>query len=147
MKFIGIDPGASGGIALLDDEGAQAWKMPDTEKDTQDLFEQLAGPFGIVTAAIEKVHAMPGQGVTSMFNFGRNYGMLRGLLIANLIPFETVAPQTWQKEFGLRNSKWTKTKKKNQHKARAQELFPHIKITHSLADALLIAEHLRREKT
>lgn len=146
MKIIGIDPGASGGIALLDDEGAHAWKMPDTERDTQELFEQLAGPFGLAFAGIEKVHAMPGQGVTSMFNFGRNYGMLRGMLIANCIPFETVTPQKWQKEFSLRNSKWAKTKKKNKHKARAQELFPHIRVTHALADALLIAEFMRRIK-
>ncbi|MCH2612657.1 MAG: hypothetical protein MK006_16450 [Pirellulales bacterium] len=143
MRFVGIDPGKNGGVALLDNGNAHAWKMPETEKDTQDLFEELA--LGDkVFCLIEEVHAMPGQGVVSMFSFGRNYGMLRAMLVANYIPFETVTPQTWQREYGLTNRQWSKTVKKNHHKARAQELFPHIKMTHALADALLIAEYGRR---
>lgn len=143
--YIGIDPGKSGGIAVLNNSLACAWKIPKTERDCQELFEELAATDGCF-AYIEKVHAMPGQGVTSMFNFGRNYGMLRAMLICNKIPFESVKPQAWQAPFGLKNSKWTKTEKKNQHKARAQELFPKITMTHALADALLIAEFARRTK-
>ena len=143
MRFVGIDPGKNGGFALLDNGSAHAWKMPETEKDVQDLFEELA--LGEkVFCLIEEVHAMPGQGVVSMFSFGRNYGMLRAMLVANYIPFETVTPQTWQREYGLTNRQSSKTVKKNHHKARAQELFPHIKMTHALADALLIAEYARR---
>ena len=143
MRFVGIDPGKNGGFALLDNGNAHAWKMPETEKDVQDLFEELA--LGEkVFCLIEEVHAMPGQGVVSMFSFGRNYGMLRAMLVANYIPFETVTPQTWQREYGLTNRHWSITVKKNHHKARAQELFSHIKMTHALADALLIAEYARR---
>jgi hypothetical protein len=68
-------------------------------------------------------------------------------LIASGVPFEAVTPGKWQKEFGLLAKKGeTKTAKKNRHKARAQELFPDLKITHATADALLIAEYGRRVK-
>ena len=142
---IGIDPGKKGGIAVITSDGITvAHPIPETEKDTQEIFEEIS-QYRKVFALIEDVHAMPGQGVRSCFTFGRNYGMLRGMLVANYIPFETVTPVTWQREFGLINRTLTKTQKKNTHKARAQELFPHIeKMTHAIGDALLIAEYARR---
>lgn len=148
MIYIGIDPGTGGGIAVTDGKKTSAVKMPDTEKD---VFESLKGllsedPFVI----IEKVGAMPGQGVTSMFSFGQSYGFLRGLLVALEIPFEEVSPQKWQKELGLLqrrrkdDAKLSKTDKKNLNKQKAQQLWPHLRVTHATADALLIAEYGRR---
>ena len=91
-------------------------------------------------ATIEAVHAFPKQGVSSTFKFGVNYGLLRGLMIAGAIPFEEVSPLKWQREMACLSKG-----DKNITKARAQQLFPGIKITHATADALLIAEYARRK--
>lgn len=142
--FAGLDPGqSSGGIAFVGDGFAEGYPMPDTEKDVAELLEQYAR--FIVKAYIEAVHSFPGQGVHSMFVFGRSYGFLRGLLIGLKIPFEEVSPQRWTKDMRLVGGK-KGTEKKNLHKSRCQELFPHLKITHAIADALLLAEFGRRRQ-
>ena len=136
--IIGIDPGQSGGIAVLTQGTPSAAKMPDTERD---VFEVLLGckQRGQLFAYIENVHSMPGGGVASSFKFGMNYGMLRAFLIALGIPFETVTPQKWQRKLGCLSKG-----DKNVTKRKAQELFPSLRITHAIADALLIAEYGRR---
>ena len=96
-------------------------------------------PTARVHACLEKVHSMPGQGVASSFKFGQGFGHLEMALTAAKIPFTYVTPQKWQKELGcLTNGN------KNVSKSRAQQLFPHIKCTHAISDALLIAEYCRR---
>ena len=90
-------------------------------------------------ATIENVHAMPKQGVTSSFTFGKNFGFLIGLLTACCIPYKFVTPQKWQKGMQC----MTKGDK-NISKAAAQRLWPKIKITHAIADSLLIAEYGRQ---
>lgn len=142
--YIGIDPGNSGGISTISLNLCSATKFAGmTERDVWDIISELAS--GNVHLFIEHVHSMPGQGVASMFNFGKHYGMLRGMVIASQIPFESVQPLKWQTEFGLKKKKGeTNTQKKNRHKAKAQELFPTLKITHATADAILIAEYGRR---
>lgn len=83
---------------------------------------------------------MPGQGVTSMFTFGMGYGALRMAVLASGIPFEGVTPQAWMKGLGcLTGGDKTVTR------ARAQTLFPELKVTDQIADALLIAEFARRQ--
>jgi len=141
-RVIGIDPGKSGGIAVVWSGGATAMKMPTTEKDLWQMIEGLA-PLACFTV-IERVHSMPEQGVRSVFTFGWGYGGLRMALVAADIPFEEVLPTAWQRTFGLALGKKVKeshVQKKNRHKAKAQQLFPHVKVTHSVADALLIAEY------
>ena len=137
--IIGIDPGSSsGGIAMIDElNRAAAWKMPETETDVMDLLESFVDHGS--TCYIEKVHSMPKQGVASTFTFGKNYGFLLGVLRALKIRTEHVTPQAWQKFLGCRSGG-----NKNITKAKAQELFPELKITHAIADALLIAEYGRR---
>jgi crossover junction endodeoxyribonuclease RuvC len=139
--FLGIDPGLSGGIAILDDTGAivHVQKMPETERDTADVLQEF-GP-RIDFALIEKVGAMPKQGVSSTWKFGQHYGFLRGLLIALRLTFDQVRPQEWQRETGCLSGG-----DKNVTKAKAQQLFPEQKITHATADALLLAEYARRMK-
>lgn len=145
MKLhLGIDPGESGGIAFIPDNNpAKAWavKMPETLADLWECFENYYGdaPVYTIHACLESVHSMPGQGVASSFKFGRGFGNLEMALTAARIPYTYVTPQKWQKELGC----LTKGDK-NVSKARAQQLFPHIKVTHSIADALLIAEYCRR---
>lgn len=143
MIYIGIDPGKKGGIAILDRLGEVigVWDMPDTEQDILEVFQEFAGK---ARAALEKVSAMPGQGVTSMFTFGRGYGALRMALTASRVPFRDVGPKAWQKELGLTGPYPSPKDRKNAHKATAQALFPGEKVTLLTADALLIAEWLRR---
>ena len=141
MITIGIDPGKNGGLATIDEKGdAYADKMPET---LQDLFELLnsysVGYDGNCRAFIEQVHSSPQMGVKSAFTFGNGFGHLEMALTACGIPFERIRPQVWQKALGC----MTKGDK-NVSKRRAQELFPTLKITHSTADALLIAEYVRR---
>ena len=150
--IIGIDPGKSGGIASWDNshsgygDSFTVDKMPATEMDIASVFAEFC--LTDCHAYIEKVHAMPGQGVTSMFTFGQGYGFLRGCLVAHGIPFEEVTPRTWQKSFGMKKSKTeSQTQWKNRLKGKAQQLFPHLKVTLATCDALLICEFGRRLRT
>jgi len=138
--IIGIDPGASGGIAWITDGKPCVEKMPDTLQDLWELIENITGALPHKCKAyLEQVHSMPGQGVASSFKFGQGYGALEMALTAAGIPFERVTPQKWQKALGC----LTKGEK-NVSKRKAQELFPTMKVTHATADALLIAEYGRR---
>jgi len=137
--IIGIDPGRSGGIACLG-PGVQEAKVYKLDNTDRDVYEQLK-EFVVLAdfAYLEKVHSMPKQGVASTFKFGQSFGFLQGILVASEIPFELVTPQKWQRYLGRRTKR-----DKNITKARAQELFPDIKCTHAVSDALLIAEYGRR---
>lgn len=146
--FLGIDPGQSGGFAILESAGVviDVTPMPDTEADIAAYLREFG--MSIRMAYIEAVHSMPKQGIASAFKFGCGYGGLRMALVCLRIPFESVTPGSWQKRLGAivhgRTLNSSKTAKKNGTKARAQELFPGRKITHATADALLIAEDCRR---
>lgn len=137
--FLGVDPGASGAGALIDESGAviQIQRFSETEKDISEFFQSIEPAFSI----LEQVHSMPKQGVASSFKFGMSYGFLRGMLIAHGIRFETVTPVSWQGKLRCRSKG-----DKNITKARAQELFPGAKVIHATADALLLAEFARRKE-
>lgn len=145
--YLGIDPGQNGGIAVVDQDGncTSLVRMPETEQDIL-----CAIPYGdtITLGTIEKVHSMPGQGVSSTFKFGCGYGGLRMAMVALAIKFDEVPPQRWQKALGV-VPRDTKTESKRDHKtkllAKAQQLFPNTNITRHTADALLIAEYTRRK--
>jgi len=155
MNYLGIDPGQSGGIAVLGANGAhEAWPMPKTERDVWMLLdENIGGPISVLDdfALIEAVHSFPGQGVASSFKFGMSYGGLRMALTAAGIPFEEITPQQWQRALGIkprqRKKGESKTQFKNRLKAKAQQLFPDVKMTLAICDALLIAEVCRRMRT
>lgn len=141
MRTIGIDPGVGGGMAYINPAANEietiAFKNA-TERDICDAIVRwtfMHQPH----AMIEKVASSPQMGVVSAFTFGKSYGFLRGLLTGRT-PFEEISPQKWQKAMEC----LTKGDK-NVSKARAQQLFPQLKITHAIADALLIAEFARRE--
>jgi crossover junction endodeoxyribonuclease RuvC len=137
--LVGIDPGASGGIAVIRrvDGTAYAYKMPETERDVYDLLRTcVINPFGPVKVYLEKVGPMPKQGIASSWKFAQHYGALRMALVAVQVPFEAVAPGVWQRALGCLSHG-----DKNVTKRRAQELYPTLKITHATADALLIATY------
>ena len=146
MTTLGIDPGANGGIAWISDGKPCAEKMPETLADLWELVVSISMNTGTggtgIRAYIEQVHSSPQMGVKSAFTFGNGFGHLEMALTAAGIPFERVRPQVWQKTLGC----LTKGDK-NVSKRKAQELFPSMKITHAIADALLLAEFGRRAQT
>jgi Holliday junction resolvasome RuvABC endonuclease subunit len=136
-RFCGIDPGKAGGIAWVNGDEYAAVKMPQTERDIWDTIAELED--GETFAMIECVRSSPQMGVKSAFTFGCNFGLLRMALIASGIPFEEVTPPVWQMAMRCRSGG-----DKNKTKAAAQRLFPALKMTHAIADSLLIAEYARR---
>lgn len=143
QAFIGIDPGQSGSIAVVFPSGNATWiKLDSTDHDIADWLREVHQLRPHSVCRIERVSAMPKQGISSTFKFGRSFGFLQGLLVAFQIPFELVTPQKWQGFMGCRTAG-----DKNVSKAAAQRLHPSLKITHANADALLIAEYCRRTAT
>lgn len=143
--YTGIDPGKNGGIVSLEGDLVHCSRLSDPLSDIASEFDAV----GVFIVYLEKVHAMPGQGVTSMFNFGRSYGQIEGILAALNIKHTEIQPQAWQKHFDLlRRPGESKADKKNRHKALAKEMFPDVDVFHWNADALLIAAYCRdKEKT
>lgn len=129
MKYIlGIDPGIKGGLALLSDSELMTFEMPSKKLDKKSTKRVIDEPelarlidswsSEISNVVIEQVHAMPGQGVTSMFSFGLGYGIVRGIISANFLPTVFVSPQAWKSNLGV-------PKDKNKSREKATELFPH----------------------
>lgn len=143
--FIGIDPGKSGALALLHEDGDIETFAFDSSVyvDVLRRVSDYHTPF----CCVEKVGAMPGQGVVSMFNFGHNFGFIEGVLRAYSIPYQLVPPQTWKKEFSLSSEKAKSIEV-------CQRLFPHANLlatersrkpNDGIAEALLMAEYARRK--
>jgi hypothetical protein len=155
--YLGIDPGASGGLAAVCGREPRPVCVPTpaTERDVWDwLKEYGAGPLRPVNggpvafAVVEKVGGYVGQAQpgSAAFKFGVSYGALRMALTAAGVPWEEATPQRWQKALGLgaRRKGESKTSWKNRLKGAAQSAFPGVKVTLATADALLIAEYCRR---
>jgi crossover junction endodeoxyribonuclease RuvC len=153
MLIIGIDPGISGSICfLVDGKILEVIEMP-TMIDGKKNKRQVNGSqvFNEITkiikeykkdeirVVIEQVSAMPGQGVTSMFNFGQSFGILKGVCTAMQLPMFFIRPAKWKKYFNLLNSE------KDASRTRAIEIFPYFssqlskKKDSNKADAILIA--------
>lgn len=140
--IIGLDPGANGGIAWITESGdACAEKIPESLADWRDLLRDIASDYmpKRIKCYLEKVHSTPQMGVCSAFSFGAASMQLEMALVCMRMPYEKVPPNTWQKFLGCQTKG-----DKNVSKRKAQELFPSLKITHAIADALLIAEFGRR---
>ena len=128
MIILGIDPGLSGALALYDtsEQTVEVFDMPVLElvrngkKKGEVSAQALANLLAATTikaAFVERVNAMPGQGVTSVFSFGRSTGIVEGILAAYDIPTTLVTPQAWQKAVGQRAGK-------DGSRERAMQLFP-----------------------
>lgn len=97
-SWIAIDPGASGSLCYLLEDGTVFFKdFKDSGLLGYISFLENASPSQLVMTAIEDVHAMPGQGVTSMFSFGQRLGELEGMLMALKLGYAKIRPQLWQK--------------------------------------------------
>ena len=164
--YIGIDPGSSSGaIAVITTvSDAMATHSPGgelfqkegmvvdcyriskhTETELAMILRGLGDNYeGRVQAVIEKVSAMPKQGVSSTFKFGANFGRLMGFLEASRIPYELVLPTTWMKSYSMKKNKGeVKGAWKRRLMARAQQLFPTQKIQTDCGDAVLIAKYCK----
>lgn len=112
---VGIDPGADGGIYRVeyDDKGGfikgeMTSCDPDAEKTTGSVREAiLLGSRPVDLVVVEKVHAFPGQGVSSMFTFGTRFGVLQGAIYSCDVPLVFVTSQMWQKDMGIKLEKGT----------------------------------------
>ena len=155
MLIIGIDPGISGSICFLEDgiikDVIEMPTMTEGKKNKKQvngsqIYNEIS--FRIKTCekknikvVIEQVSAMPGQGVTSMFNFGQSFGILKGICSAMQLPIYFVRPAKWKKYFNLINSE------KDASRTRAIEIFPYFSSNLSKrkdsnkADAILIASY------
>jgi hypothetical protein len=150
--FIAVDPGLSGGLAFGNTEQGLLFfhKMPPTDTDTADLLRQAPPDTAVI---IEKLPVFfPGAkgGMASMAKLQRNAGVIYGICAALKLRMIEVSPHDWQKHFRLgTRSKSANgyTEWKNKLKAEAQRRYPQFKITHAVADAVLILEwRLESEK-
>ena len=153
MLIIGIDPGISGSICFLQDgkivdvvemptmtEGKKNKKQVNGSQIVNEILEKIKElDKREIKVVIEQVSAMPGQGVTSMFNFGQSFGILKGICSSMQLPMYFVRPAKWKKYFNLINSE------KDASRTRAIEVFPYFsgqlskKKDSNKADAILIA--------
>jgi len=148
MIYLGIDPGQKGGIAVLAGESqAQAWRYPGDVSSAALLVKTILKDWKgteQVMACLEQVHAMPGQGVSSTFKFGANFGAWQGILSANEIPYIMVTPRKWQQAILDAGTGETKERSLNM----ARRLFPAVDMQYKAddgkADALNMALYLKK---
>ena len=151
MKIIGIDPGLSGGIAVLENNKVlNIFDMPVMSEGKKNkrqlnsaqlvvLIKENIRPHEEVVVVVEQVNAMPGQGVTSMFNFGQTFGAIKGVCAALELHIFFVRPSKWKKHFELINSS------KDSSRTKAIEMYPSLssqlakKKDVNKSDAILIA--------
>ena len=153
MLVIGIDPGISGSICFFQDgkindvvemptmtEGKKNKKQVNGSQIYNEISDRIKEiDKKNIKVVIEQVSAMPGQGVTSMFNFGQSFGILKGICAAMQLPMYFVRPAKWKKYFNLINSE------KDASRTKAIEIFPYFsshlsrKKDSNKADAILIA--------
>ena len=152
MLIIGIDPGISGSICFFEDgkileviempvmtEGKKNKKQVNGAQIYNEFLKRINRKDHEIRVVIEQVSAMPGQGVTSMFNFGQSFGILKGICSSMQLPMFFVRPAKWKKYFNLINSQ------KDASRTKAIEIFPYFstqlskKKDSNKADAILIA--------
>ena len=151
MKIVGIDPGLSGAIAILENnkvlsifdmptmaEGKKNKKQLNSAQLVKIIKENIKTE-DEVAVVVEQVNAMPGQGVTSMFNFGQTFGAIKGVCAALSLPIFFVRPSKWKKYFDLINSS------KDSSRTKVIEMYPSLsnqmtrKKDVNKSDAILIA--------
>ena len=132
MKIIGIDPGLNGAIAVLQDNKVKEIfdvpVMPEGKKNKRQLnsaqlvklLKDIIHDNEEIVVVVENVSAMPGQGVTSMFNFGQTFGAIKGICAALGLPIFFVRPAKWKKHFDLINSS------KDASRTKAIEMYPSL---------------------
>ena len=153
MIIIGIDPGLSGAISIVQNKKIiEIFDMPtmiDGKKNKRqvngsqvaNIIKKISNPAKEIIVVVEHVNAMPGQGVTSMFNFGQSFGVIKGICSALSLPIYFVRPTKWKKYFNLIRTN------KDASRTKVIEIYPEIsskisrKKDSNRADAILIARY------
>ena len=155
MLIIGIDPGISGAICFFEDgevkdiidmpvmaEGKKNKRQINGSQTYNEIYLRTKNfPKKDISVVVEQVSAMPGQGVTSMFNFGQSFGVIKGICSAMQLSIYFVRPAKWKKYFKLINSE------KDASRTKAIEIFPYFssnlakKKDSNKADSILIASY------
>ena len=147
LIFIGIDPGKNGGVAVInevpDHEGTISFRCP--KKPVEMAYTLMATipnhvSYEDVFVNIEHVHAMPNNGVVSMFSFGQNLGQWEGILGAFELNVKYITPRAWMDHYDCQ-PRMDKKERKRYLRNIAETLFPNIKMTFNISDALLIANY------
>ena len=132
MKIIGIDPGLQGAIAILENNKViNLFEMPTMSEGKKNkkqlnsallvkLLKENISTNEEVSVIVEQVNAMPGQGVTSMFNFGQTFGAIKGICASLELPIFFVRPSKWKKHFELINAS------KDSSRTKAIEMYPSL---------------------
>ena len=145
-KYIGIDPGKGGGIAVIAKDGIEVKKCPESVQDMTLMFALMVGntPADHVLVMLEKVWARPRDGRSSIFTFAQNYGRWEGIVASHEIIPHYVTPQVWMKAIGC-PPKLKKQVRKNYLKQLSKDKYPKIakKLTLKTADAMLIADYAK----
>lgn len=145
--FAGIDVGAKGGISIIDENANIVFCKPMSNENLVEAAKILHEKESAI-CCVEKVGAMPGQGVTSMFNFGKGAGFIEGVLTAFDIPYQLVPPMTWKKSFSLTH------KDKQASIDTCKQLFPKANLlptercrkeSDGMGESLLLSEYARRK--
>jgi crossover junction endodeoxyribonuclease RuvC len=150
--IVAIDPGKSGGLAVLQGSWVTSYPMPETEGDVLEALRELKRAAEAegddLVCVLEAVSGFAGraQPGSAMFRFGEHFGFIKGVIQALGIRLVLVRPQVWQKGFGLGTASAcaSKTEWKNKLKAEAQRRFPQLNVTLKTADALLLLDHALR---
>ena len=148
FKYIGIDPGKSGGIAVINEKNEiQAYKCPKSSDDMALLFQMCIGntPTDKIRLVMERVWARPTNAVRAAFSYGVNYGQWLGITASHEVVMNTALPLEWIKWVGCPKA-LKKDVRKRWLKQKAIDLFPSIKrVTLATSDAILITHYAKEE--
>ena len=148
FKYIGIDPGKGGGIAVVDEKGEMmAYKCPGSSEEMALLFQILMGntPASEIRLLMERVWARPTNAVRAAFSYGVNYGQWLGIAASHEVQMNTAIPVDWIKWVGCPKA-LKKDVRKRWLKEKARELYPDVnKLTLATSDAILITHYAKEE--
>ncbi len=154
--FIGIDPGVTGGLCVIDEAGRllHLESCPKTLKGQWEAISRARAVTGEqrsnLMCAIESVHSMPKQGVRSVWTFSGNYHAWLMALVAAEVAYQQISPQRWMKHFGTmpqHSGTMAEQKRKRKHRIlhMAEQRYPSTKITLALADAVMLAVYAKEQ--
>ena len=145
--WVGIDPGKTGAMAIIYESGEVVEDWPGSAAEAAEIMREWRLTYAVQLVALERVHAMPKQGVSSTFSFGENFGIWQGIIATLAIPHLQPTPQEWQKGI-VRKSDGKDAKERSL--AAARRLFPDAELSrkkdNGRADALLMAWWARQAR-
>ena len=145
-RYIGIDPGKSGGITMIHGKDVKTYKCPQRTEDMAILFSLLIGDTSSYDTKVlmERVWARPNNAVRSAFAYGVNYGQWMGIIACHEVPLQTCLPNEWIKYYGC-SKDLEYQERKRWLKEKAKSLYPKLNVTLMTSDSILIADYAMKE--